>query len=172
MPTIKPVRLDDQTPNGELLREHKDRVAGHLNFFGALANAPAVFNGYLSASSALGQGVRSDELSIQIALTVSNEIGSPYCINAYRNIAKKHGVSNFESELNISGISSDSKTGLILDFVRQLTRTNGQVRAGEIQLLRSTGITDEEILEIVGNTVLNMASAMINHIAGTEIEPD
>lgn len=61
MATIKPVSLDDQTPNGELLREQKDRVAGHLNFFGTLANSPAVFNGYLSAASSLGQGVLSDE---------------------------------------------------------------------------------------------------------------
>lgn len=111
-------------------------------------------------------------MSIQIALTVSNEIGSPYCVNAHKNIAQKYGVSDFESDLNISGISSDSKTGLILDFVRRLIRTNGQVKEGEISLLRSTGVTDEEILEIIGNTVLNMGSAMINHIAGTEIEAD
>lgn len=172
MAIIKPVGIDDPTPNGELLREQKDRVSGHLNFFGTLANSPAVFNGYLSASSALGQGVLPDELGVQIALTVSMEIGSPYCVSAHKSIARKHGVSDFESDLNVSGISSDSKTGLILDFVRRLIRTNGQVKSGEIQLLRSTGITDEEILEIIGVTALNMASAMVNHIAGTEIESD
>lgn len=172
MATIEPVRLDEQTSKGDLLREYESRVSGHLNFFGTLANAPAIFNAYLGAASALGTGVLSDELSIQIALTVSNEIGSPYCVNAHKNMAEKCGVSTAESDLNVSGISSDSKTGLILAFVRKLINQHGEVKGSEIDLLCAQGVTDEELLEIIGHTVLNMGASMVNQIAGTELDSE
>ncbi|MEL7186679.1 MAG: hypothetical protein AAFN50_09650 [Pseudomonadota bacterium] len=170
MATIEPVRLDDQTPQGEMLREHENRVAGYLNFFGTLANSRAAFNAYLGSVSELRNGVLPTELGIQIALTVSNEIGSPYCINAYKSLAAKHGVSPYESALNASGISTDSKTGLILAFVRKLISEFGRIKRSEIELLRAQRISDEEILEIIVHTVLNMAAGMVNHVAGTELE--
>ena len=170
MAIIKPVTLRDEGPQGELLRDNKDRVSGHPNFYGTLANSPAMFNGYLSAASALKTGVLPDELAVQIALVVSSELKSPYCLKAHKELAEKQGVSAHETDLNMSGISSNSRTGLILAFVRNLVQCYGNVKATEIELLRAQGVTDEEILEIIGHTALNVASGMVNLVAGTEIE--
>ena len=168
MPTIKPIDKNAPTNEAKVYASFEDRFDKVPNFFGTLANSSAALQAYVAVTAELDDGELGLVLSEQIALAVAGEHSSEYCAAVHTRVAKEIGIDHEEAALNIQGISSNRKTGLILQFVVKLIRLGGKLSASDINLLRDQGITDGEIVEIIARTGLATFSNMLNNVAQTE----
>jgi len=111
-----------ETATGEAkstLEAVKGQIGMIPNIFATFAQSPKVLDGYLAFNDALGKGLLSAQLREQIALATAGSNGCDYCASAHTALGKGAGVSEDELKLNLSGISNDPKTQVVLNFVRK-----------------------------------------------------
>ena len=68
------------------------------------------------------------------------------------------------------GGADDTKVNAILEFTSQLVEKRGVVSDDDFSALRSAGVSDGEIAEIVANAALNLFTNYVNHVSQTEID--
>ena len=136
----------------------------------AMANAPAVLDGYLSLSGALGKGALSAKTREQIALAVGQANGCDYCLAAHSAIGKMVGLTADQILDSRRGTSVDSKTDAIIRFARQVVEKQGRVTDADLADARIAGLDDSAVAEIVANVALNIFTNYFNHVAETDID--
>src|SRR3954470_13315981 len=88
-------QLDPEAATGrakELLGAVKSKLGLVPNMTRAMANAPAVLDGYLQFSGALNKGSLPAKVREQIALAVSQVNGCDYCLSAHSAIGRMVGL--------------------------------------------------------------------------------
>lgn len=170
MQNIQPVNPGQPGAAASALATVKSELGAVPNIFATMAQSPAAVDAYLAFSGALAAGVLGTVTREQIALAVAGESKCNYCASAHTALAKNLGLSASEATLNLAGASNDVRTAAILDFAREIVATRGRVDADVLTGLRATGVTDEEIVEIIATVCLNLFTNYFNHIANTEID--
>ncbi|GAB4124749.1 MAG: carboxymuconolactone decarboxylase family protein [Wenzhouxiangellaceae bacterium] len=170
MSNIQPLTSDVAGPAGELLDSIKKKLGVVPNIFATFAHSPAVLEGYLAFSEALAGGVLPASLREQIAIAVAGENSCDYCASAHTALARGAGVSAEEAALNLEGKASDSRVAKILAFARSMVEKRGRLDESELAQLRSAGVSDEELVEILAHVGLNLFTNYFNHIADTEVD--
>jgi uncharacterized peroxidase-related enzyme len=155
-------------------RELLDAVKGKLglvpNMTRAMANAPAVLEGYLSLSGALGKGALSAKDRERIALAVGQANGCEYCLAAHSTIGKMVGLTADQILDSRRGTSVESKSAAIVQFARQVLDKQGRLSDADLADARIAGLDDAAIAEVVGNVALNIFTNYFNHVAATDID--
>ncbi len=171
MQRIEPVTEAGAPPKtAELLAAVKKQMGGVPNILATLARSPAGLGGYLGLAQALGTGRLPAGLREQVALAVAGANGCSYCASAHTALGKGLGLSAGEMEQNLTGRSGDPKVEAALRFVRRVLDTKGHVSDADLAAVRKAGLDDEEIVELIANTALNVFTNYFNHVAGTEID--
>lgn len=170
MARIAPINLEQPGGAEAIVTSVKQQMGSVPNIFATMAQSPAVLEGFLAFSGALGGGVLDAGLREQIALTVAGANSCDYCASAHTLMAKGAGVAEDEAALSLAGSASDERTRAILNFVGTAVRQRGRVENHEIEALRSHGITDAELVEIVAHIGVNIFTNYFNHVAETEID--
>lgn len=140
------------------------------NMFRVMANQPAVLEQYLQMGQILSGGSFDGPTREAIALAVAKKNSCDYCASAHSFIAKNTKIDSSEIERNLNGKSSDSRVQAILTLALQIVEKKGFVSDDDLQQARNAGLDDAAIVEVVGNTVLNIFSNYMNHIAQTDID--
>lgn len=155
-------------------KELLDAVKGKLglvpNMTRAMANAPAVLNGYLQLSGALGQGTLPAKTREQIALVVGQANGCDYCLAAHSTIGKMVGLTADQIRDSRHGTAIDPKADALIRFARKVVDSKGRVSDGDLQDVRDAGFDDGAIAEVVANVALNIFTNYFNHVADTDID--
>ena len=155
-------------------KELLDAVKGKLglvpNMTRAMANAPAVLNGYLQLSGALGQGTLPAKTREQIALVVGQANGCDYCLAAHSTIGKMVGLTADQIRDSRHGTAIDPKADALIRFARKVVDSKGRVSDGDLQDVRDAGFDDGAIAEVVANVALNIFTNYFNHVAETDID--
>jgi uncharacterized peroxidase-related enzyme len=155
-------------------RELLDAVKGKLglvpNMTRAMANAPAVLDGYLSLSGALGKGALSAKDRERIALAVGQANGCEYCLAAHSTIGKMVGLTADQILDSRRGTSVESKSAAIVQFARQVLGKRGRVTDTDLTDARVAGLDDAAIAEVVANVALNIFTNYFNHVVETDID--
>lgn len=138
------------------------------NLFRVAARSPATLEGLLSFDGALAKGALGDRTRKAISLAVAEANRSDYCLSAFSALGKGAGLSDADIGAARQGQAGDPKTAAAVRFARTLVEARGQVGDAEVRQLRDAGLSDGEILEVVGNTVFNIMTNTINHVAGTK----
>ncbi len=165
--------LDPAQASGEAKRL-LDAVQGAMgmtpNMTRTMAQSPAVLEGYLGLSSALGHGTLSGKMREQIALAVGEENRCEYCVAAHTAIGQGTGLS--ESSIHASrGFHADDAQGqAALTFAKRLVETHGAVTDAELSAVRAVGFTEGEVGEIIANVALNVFTNYFNRVARTEVD--
>ena len=154
----------------ELLEAVKGKLGLVPNMTRAMANAPAVLDGYLSLSGALGKGALSAKTREQIALAVGQANGCDYCLAAHSTIGKMVGLTADQILDSRRGTSIDSKTDAIIRLARQVVEKQGRVSDADLADARIAGLDDAAVAEIVANVALNIFTNYFNHVAETDID--
>jgi len=171
MQRIDPISLADASPKAaELLATVKRQVGGVPNILATMAQSPAALGGYLGFAGALSGGRIDAKLREQISLAVAGANACDYCASAHSALGAKQGVPREEIARNLRGDSAEPRTHAALTFVNELVATRGKVSDASLDVVRSAGFSDEEIVEIVANTAMNIFTNYFNHVAGTEID--
>jgi uncharacterized peroxidase-related enzyme len=171
MPRINPV--NPETASGkakDLLDGVRKKLGATPNLLTTMANAPAVLEGYLNLSGALGSGGLSPKIREQIAIGVAAANACDYCLAAHTTIGKGAGVSEADLAGAQTGDVSDPKAEGVLRLARTIVDKGGKLSDDDLRRARADDLTDAEILEVAANIVLNFYTNFINHIAGTEVD--
>jgi len=155
----------------ELLGAVKAKLGLVPNMTRAMANAPAVLDGYLSFSGALSQGTSlTAKQREQIALAVGQANECDYCLAAHSTIGKMVGLSAEQILDSRRGTAVDPKSEAVISLARKLVAERGRVSNADLAEARAAGLDDAAIAEIVANTALNIFTNYFNHVAETEID--
>lgn len=154
----------------ELLDTVKRQMGGVPNILGTMARSPAALRGYLGLAGAVAGGRLSAKLREQIALAVAGSNNCDYCASVHTALGGSHGLAKDELHHNLHARSSDPKVQAVLGFVSKIVAARGHVADEDIAAVRREGFDDEQIVEIVANTALNIFTNYFNHVAGTEVD--
>ena len=157
-----------QTKN--LLAVVKTQMGGVPNLILTMAHSPAALGGYLGIAGALAKGVLDPKLREQIAVAVAGANACDYCASAHTLLGKNAGIDRDELHQNLTGVSADPKTGVALAFVVKIVRERGHISDADLAAVRSAGFSEDEIIELVTHTAMNIFTNYFNHIARTEID--
>ncbi len=166
--TVNPAQATGKAK--ELLDGVKAKLGMTPNLMRVMANSPAVLDAYLKFSGALGGGDLPAKTREQIALTVGQANSCDYCLSAHSAIGKMAGLSPNQILDSRRGTSSEPKTNGVIQFARQLVDKRGLVSDADMDAVRSAGLDDGAIAEIVANVALNIFTNYFNHVAETEID--
>lgn len=140
------------------------------NLFRLMAASPAVLEGFLALSAALGKTLDVKTRN-RIALATAAVNGCDYCMSAHRylgaNFAK---LDEEEMHLNGLGRSRDAKADAAIAFAAKVAQARGKVSDNDIATLRHAGFSDAQAIEIVANVALNVLTNLINNVAQTDID--
>lgn len=166
--------IDPATATGsaaDLLAAVKKSLGVVPNMTKAMANSPALLEGYIGLNGALSGGVLPVATRESIALAVGQENSCDYCLSAHTYLGEH--VAKLSTDA-ITGArnahSDDPKTAAILALAVDVTRTRGQIEADTLDRVRTSGVTDAEIAETVGHVALNVLTNYFNILAEVEID--
>lgn len=141
------------------------------NMMRTMGNSPAVLNGYLSFSGALGESKIGGKLGELIALTVANANGCEYCNAAHSFIGEKLvGIDSNTIQLAKEGKSNDAKVQAALSFSRTLIAKKGNVSHEDINALKEAGFSEGEITEIIAHIGLNLFTNYFNNAINVAVD--
>lgn len=153
----------------ELLDGVKRKLGFVPNMMATMASSPAVLEGYLNLSGALGSAL-SAKLNEQIALTVAEINGCRYCASAHSAIGKMVGLDDHAVEDARRAFSHDPKTDAALKFAKALVISRGKVTEEDLRTVTAAGYSEKEIAEIVANVALNVFTNYFNETAKTVVD--
>ncbi len=154
-----------------LLDAVQKKLGSVPNMFRLVSASPATLEGYLGLSGALSTGQLSAAAREGIALVLANINGCTYCNSAHGYIAKHLvKVADGEIDANRNAASSDPKTDAILKLAQKIAANRGQVDQADLDTARAAGVSDTELVEIVGNVALNVLTNYINEVFKTDVD--
>lgn len=165
--------LDPSTTTGkahELLQAVQSKLGITPNMMRTMANSPAVLQGYLSFSSALGEGALPAKLREQLALAVAQANGCDYCMAAHGTLGKLAGLSPQEISASLRSTASDPKAEAALRFAVALVERRGAATNEDFARVRAAGFGDGEIAEIVAHVALNVLTNYFNTAAQVTVD--
>jgi uncharacterized peroxidase-related enzyme len=139
------------------------------NMMRTMGNSPAFLESYLNLSGALGGGTLGAKTGELIALAVAQSNACDYCLSAHTYIGAnlvKVDAETLNSARN--GNSSDTKTDAILKFAQVLVSKKGLISDSDLENVKSSGVTEGEVGEIVGHVALNILTNYFNNTAKTD----
>ena len=140
------------------------------NMMRTMASSPAVLEGYLGLSGALGAGQLPAKLREQIALAVAQANGCNYCLAAHSLLGRKAGLADSDVLAARRGDASDLRARAAICFALAVVAARGGVADAELERVRGAGFGDGEIAEIVAHVALNVLTNYLNRVADTEID--
>jgi uncharacterized peroxidase-related enzyme len=155
-------------------RELLDAVKGKLglvpNMTRAMANSPAVLDGYLQLSGALGQGTLPARAREQIALAVAQANGCEYCVAAHSAVGRMVGLTAEQIRDSRLGTAVDPKTDALIRFALKVVDNRGSVSDRDLDEVRGAGFNDGAIAEVVANVALHVFTSYFNRMADTDLD--
>jgi uncharacterized peroxidase-related enzyme len=166
-------KIDPETATGRaktLLDTVKIKLGLVPNMTRAMANAPAVLDGYLQLSGALAKGALPAKVREQIALAISQGNECDYCVAAHSAIGKSLGLTADQIRDSRLGTAVDPKTDALINFARRVLDTRGRVTDADIREVLQAGFDDGAIAEVIANVALHVFTNYFNVAAETELD--
>lgn len=117
--------------------------------FQNMGNSPAALKGFLELNKASEATSLTPKLREEISLAASQSNHCKYCLSAHTAAAQSFGVPDQEIILARKGQSKDPKTQAILNFVKAVVEKRGHMSDQDIKQLKASGVSDQELVEIV-----------------------
>ena len=166
--TLDPAQATGKTRT--LLDGVASRLGAVPNLMRTMATSPAVLDGYLGLSGALGAGRLPARLREQIALAVAEANGCHYCLAAHSLLGRNAGLADDEIVAARGGEASDPRARAAVRFALAVVASRGGVGDAELERVRGAGFGDGEISEIVAHVALNALTNYLNRVAETELD--
>ena len=172
MARIKQLNNDEaQSYTKKLYRKIEESSGGVPNMFRCMGNSEMALDSFLSMNGNLMAGKLGGKFIRMIMLSLSEVNGCEYCVAGQVQMAKNAGLLNEEECLNARRfMGSDDKSQAMLDFVKKVHETNGNVNDGDIQAVRDAGFGDAEIVEILCTMALITFANYIGNVGDPELD--
>lgn len=140
------------------------------NMARAMAQSPAVLEGYVLLNGALGKGLLGRKLGEELALSLAGVNCCDYCASAHSLLGKLAGLNETQITSALKVTAPDAKTAAALRFAQILVEKHGQISDADFQAVRAAGFSEGEIGEIVAHVAINVFTNYFNNVAKTEID--
>lgn len=140
------------------------------NMARAMAQSPAVLEGYVSLSGALSKGSLGRKLGEELALTLAGTNRCDYCASAHTALGKLAGLSEEQTVAALKGNSEQTKDAAALRFANAVVEKRGRIDDADFKAVTDAGFTPGEAGEIVAHVALNVFTNYFNNVAKTEID--
>jgi len=140
------------------------------NMMKTLAHSPVALELYLTMSGILGGSSIPAKDQERLALLSAEKNSCGYCNKAHAAIGKGAGLTDSEIAAARSGEATNPKTAAMLTFAAAVLEKKGRVSDQEFAAAKSSGLSDAEILEVIGVTCLNIYTNYVNQVADTVID--
>jgi AhpD family alkylhydroperoxidase len=150
----------------------KDGSAETINIFKTMDHSPAFLEAFKSfKGKASGNGTLSEQLQEKLALTAAGVNKCNYCKAAHTFLAKKAGLSDGCIAEALEGrCSDDDKDHAALQFSMALIEKRGHIDNADFAAVKDAGYTDQEVVEIFGQTMINMVTNYFNEFIQTDVD--
>jgi uncharacterized peroxidase-related enzyme len=155
----------------DLLATVQSNLGVTPNMTKAMANSPALLQGYLGLSGGLATGVLRPAVREQIALTVAQRNGCAYCLSAHSYLAEH--AANLDADAIDAARKADSgdpKTAAVLALAAAVNDARGDLEPAQLAAARGAGLTHAEIAETIGHVALNVLTNYFNKAVDVEID--
>lgn len=166
-------QITDEAANDHarhLLDAVKNRLGLVPNMARAMANSPAVLDGYLQFSGALGQGTLPAKVREQISLAVAQANRCEYCLAAHAAIAKTVGLTAEQVRDSRRGGAVDRRVERLTRFALEVLETRGKVSDATLADVRAAGFDDGAVAEVVAHVALVVFTNYFNNVARTDLD--
>lgn len=156
----------------EVLRVVEEKFGFRPNLIEEMVRSPAAARVYLSGQGAMEDASLSgaEQQAVQLAVAAFNHCH--YCTAAHSGLAKQAGVDADDAEAILEGgLPGDERTRSLVKATRLVLEKHGWLDEEDLAELESAGIDRAELYEIVALVGLKTISNYVNHIAGTEVDP-
>lgn len=171
MTRIAPIPLTDATGETKTLLDGVKAKLGMVpNLYATLAKAPAALAGLLQLTGTLAGGGLGRASAERIALAVGQSNACDYCVSAHTLLGKHAGLSETDMRNARAGKADAAREAAVLAFAEAVVAKRGQVSDAELATARAAGLTEADILEIVGHVALNIFTNYVNNVAQTTID--
>lgn len=140
------------------------------NLFRVAAQSPAVLEALTAMFGSVTKGALNAKTREAIALTVSEINACDYCLSAHSYLGKGAGLSEGELEQARSAKADEAKLAATLSFAEAITFRRGRVSEEDVAAVRSAGLSDAAILDVVANVALTTFTNYLNEVAKTDID--
>jgi AhpD family alkylhydroperoxidase len=168
------IALVDPTTASGTNKKNFDILKSALGFIPnialAMAQSPAVLDGYMALSVALTKSRLGKRLEEGLALTLAGTNRCEYCASAHRVTAKLAGLDVTAVEAALQGKSEDVREGAALRFATAVVEKRGRIDEADFKMVTDAGFTPGEVTEIVAHVVGNIFTNYFNNVARTEID--
>src|SRR3954469_10866392 len=147
---------------GELFDEVKGRLGFVPNMTRAMANSPAVLDGYLQLAGALSRGTLPAKVREQVALAVAEANGCDYCLAAHSAVGRMVGLTADQIRDSRLGTAVDPKADALIRFALKVVDARGRLGDGDLAEVRGAGFDDAAIAEVVANVALHVFTNYFN----------
>ena len=171
MPRIRPI--DPATAIGAVADQlvvTRKFLGSTPNLFTTAANSAAALTAMNACFLALGKGTLGGKVGERVAIAIAQANGCQYCLSAHTALGQMQGVDAAELEAARRGISTDGRAQAAISFALEIVATRGRVNDASLVRARAAGLTDSEIVELVGHVALNVFTNYLNNLAGTDVD--
>jgi uncharacterized peroxidase-related enzyme len=166
--------IDSTNANGaaaEQLAATKAAMGAIPNMAKAMVNSPATLKGYLGLSGALGGGVLRAATRERLALAIAEANTCAYCLSVHTYTSTHMAKLDEEDILSArEGSSADPKEDAILTFALAVNASSGDITDANFAAAREAGLSDAELVEIIGAVGLNSLTNFFNKAMQTDID--
>src|SRR5690606_37962493 len=118
------------------------------------AQSPAVLEALTAMFGSVTKGALNAKTREAIAHTVSEINACDYCLSAHSYLGKGAGLREGELEQARSAKADEAKLAATLSFAEAITFRRGRVSEEDVAAVRSAGLSDAAILDVVANVAL------------------
>lgn len=153
-------------------RQRTRRTESHHGpaLLNVLACSPAALNGYLGLHRELTQGRLSESERCLVALMVAQRSGSPYCLSVASREARRAGLCDEQIADAREGCAGSDRETALLFLAGKLVINRGELAEADVAAVRQAGLSETEIMEVIGHVALNLAAASVSHAARLKLE--
>jgi uncharacterized peroxidase-related enzyme len=171
MSRIKQLATENASDRARTMLEAVRHKLGLVpNMTRAMANSPAVLDGYLQFSGALSKGALPAKVREQLSLAVAEANGCDYCLAAHSAIGKTVGLTAEQVQDSRAGTAVDPKADALIRFALEVLETRGRVSDAALADVRQAGFDDAAIAEVVAHVALDVFTNYFNNVARTDLD--
>ena len=156
----------------QILSQVEEAYGFRPNLIEELVTSPAAAQVYLGGQEAMEEASLDEAEQNAVMLAVSTRNECHYCTAAHAGIGRQVGLSERQVEAILEQEEpEDERLAALVDATDRILGKEGWLEEDDLAEFERRGVDRAQIYEIVALIGLKTVSNYVNHIAGTEIDP-
>lgn len=156
----------------QILQQVEQAYGFRPNLVEELVTSPAAAQVYLGGQEAMQESSLSEAEQNAVMLAVSARNECHYCTAAHAGIGRQVGLTAGQVEAILEDEElEDERLAALVDAADRVLEKEGWLEEDDLAELARRGVDRAQLYEIVALVGLKTISNYVNHIAGTEIDP-